>query len=1537
MKKRLLIFLAAILCFSHFSSFSITVFAQTADVTADEGWENATYDPSNRLLTNVDGGYSFKVNGSTLQYNGSAPVNAEHIVIPSSYNGIKITTVDSYVLNGRSNATSSAKSIIVSEGITRLSDNCFRNLENLVSINLPSTLNTIGDNSFADCASFEDFVLSNDNTAFTTDGRVLYSADKSVLYAYPAMLQSSSFTVPQSVSSLKPYAFSDARNLTEITFPENCSITELPAYCFHQCENVIDLKIPKSVTSLGNFCFNECKSLVEMVVPSGITVLPDYCFIWCINLKTLTFMGNITEFKQFSCGRLYALEELKFMSKTAPSVLGRVPFYGLPSSCIVYYPSNGTGYTDEAFRSIFNASQIYETLIGTPEAIGVQITGSGVIGQSVTGIYGEYYDPSNRPESGSVYTWERADDSAFTKNVTVIESGNILAGQSKTYTPTSEDEGKYIRFGVTAKNADIEDNTGETVYAYLSSSVRQPITVPAVSLISPYNGYKMHQNTALSLLASATCDNVEITKIEYYANNELIASSNAFPFESSWTPLDPGTYEIYAVAYNSIGEIGKSGIVSIKVYSLDESIESVSAEKWAYDFNSFTANDIYTSDTGLTLPGDLPPAVSIGAGATVTSASGIYGKNETDHCLEINSIEGNTSGVNISYDLSKLDAPINNVMFEAEIAVNSATETRNLFYYSTPKGKYISFQLGSDGSIGYYTDYDARVLKKIKDENGQNIQMQVDTWYKFGLLLDFQNGKLTFYMNDEELETIDCAAPYGFTSVSSVQIQNNHRITGNTATAYIDNLKLYQVQDSYVTSVITSPKDNNYFLTGSDVVFEGYAKDSRPGKAIDHIEIYANDTLINTVNGDSYSFIKNDLAPGKYTVTAKAISSDGLVGYSSSHKLTVSAASFPSTYGDDMLLQRNKELRLFGYGIDGAKVTASILGYTASATVLDGTWTITLPPLPTTKSTTLSISTNDGVTTVFNNVAVGELILCSGQSNVQLSLDKFSALKGEADKDYPDIRFYQQTVTSAKTPQTENETGRWQTATVFNSYEFSVYGYLTAKEFYLSQNGEVPVGVIYAAYGGSSINMWAPNDSFKNHPDTTSLSSGSTYYNKTVAPWTNFTIGHIIWYQGESNSNLTTPYEHMLTALIDGWREDFNDDTINVIVVMLPIYDYPAAFGGVRSAVGIRDAQWNVCENLENVETVVGIDTGEARNIHPSDKIPLAKRASLILEHFTNPDDTELVWKSPSFDKAVYDKDNNKVILYFKDTADGLKTSDNQPPRGFKIAGDDGVFKDIEAVIENNTIVIDTSSVIGTPKIRYAWESAPAGENGKSIINLVNSAGLPAAPFRTDRDVYHFKVRNDDGTYLEPINFSPITRDLTVSTLQNGKVTISVQAYDCEDSVTKTEIYCDGKLLGEAKPTGDNNYYTYTWTDAKEGTYSFYAVAYDEYGLTSLSNGSKTVMPKTYSFTISEQKNPLINLSGSFEQGITASAENADNCVLIVAAYRDGIITYLDISPSSKTINVSSSLIKDTNKVQAFLFEDTISIKPVCNTVCIEK
>jgi hypothetical protein len=326
-------------------------------------------------------------------------------------------------------------------------------------------------------------------------------------------------------------------------------------------------------------------------------------------------------------------------------------------------------------------------------------------------------------------------------------------------------------------------------------------------------------------------------------------------------------------------------------------------------------------------------------------------------------------------------------------------------------------------------------------------------------------------------------------------------------------------------------------------------------------------------------------------------------------------------------------------------------------------------------------------------------------------------------------------------------------------------------------------------------------------------------------------------------------YEKALTKYIDSIRDDWGDENIDFTIIQLPIYDYAKAYkNNIRTATEVRAAQWNVSERLENVETVVAIDTGDAVGIHPNDKLSLIERTATAIMHLINPTDESIIYKSPSY--ASHTLDGDKMIITFKDVAGGLKTKDGELPRGFKIAGDDNSFVDAEVTLDGNTIVVDTSGISGTPKVRYAWEDCPAlgSDNKTTTLNLINSAGLPMAPFRTDNERYMFKV-NSDGSFGEAVNFTPMVRKITAGTIINGSAPITINARDYDDEIVSVEVFVDGTSIGFAEKRNDSEY-SIILNNAEAGIHEVYAIATDTAGAASIkrdpSLGSNSVTPVVY-------------------------------------------------------------------------------------------
>lgn len=864
------------------------------------------------------------------------------------------------------------------------------------------------------------------------------------------------------------------------------------------------------------------------------------------------------------------------------------------------------------------------------------------------------------------------------------------------------------------------------------------------------------------------------------------------------------------------------------------------AEKWGYDFNEFTITDTYDKTNNEELPGTQAPSITYYNG-TITSAVGMYNREADDYHLSLTS---STSGesARIFHNIENLDEPVDNLVSELDVAFSTTTETRYINSYRTTASMN-GMVFSADGRIGYYDS--GSTIQYFKDENGDDLKYSAEEWYNIAVKFDFVNQTITYYLDGSNLGTVTPPNAVAMSKVSEICFKGLPN-KNDPGTVYFDNFKIYQEQASYVTSFVSSPKSRTY-LAGESITFEGYAKNAIGDIA--QIIFNIDDEQAYVTEDSTYSFTKSDITPGHHKLVVTAVSSDGVTGSSDEIEFVVANYAMPTVYSDGMILQRNKPIKIGGTGINGKTITASINGSSASATVSDGRFEIILPEQSAVKSTELTIE-SDGVTASYNT-AIGEVILCNGQSNMAYYLSQFSSLQPLSDKDYEDIHLFKQDITKSSTPQTDIPTGYWVSATQVEAIYFSAFGFGTGVKLYKALDEEIPIGLVSAAEGGTGIQQWIANDVLATDPDTSVIKTNSTDYNCMVAPLTkSYTVGHVIWYQGEANTNMNQSYEKALTKYIDSLRDDWDDENITFTIIQLPIYDYASAYkSNVRTATEVRAAQWNVSERLNNVATVVAIDTGDATGIHPNDKLPLVERTSTAIMRFINPTDESIIYKSPSY--ASYTLDDDTMTIMFKDVADGLKTNDGEAPRGFKIAGDDNDFVDAEVTLEGNTIIVDTSAVTGTPKVRYAWEDCPVlgSDNKTTTLNLVNSAGLPMAPFRTDNERYMFKV-NSDGTFGDAVNFTPMVRKITSGYIINGTAPIIINARDYDDEITQVEVFVDGTSIGTAEKIGDAEY-KILWDTATAGEHEIYAIATDSLGTTSIKRdstlGTNSVSPVKYS------------------------------------------------------------------------------------------
>jgi sialate O-acetylesterase len=228
-------------------------------------------------------------------------------------------------------------------------------------------------------------------------------------------------------------------------------------------------------------------------------------------------------------------------------------------------------------------------------------------------------------------------------------------------------------------------------------------------------------------------------------------------------------------------------------------------------------------------------------------------------------------------------------------------------------------------------------------------------------------------------------------------------------------------------------------------------------------------------------------------------------------------------------------------------------------------------------------------------------------------------------------------------------------------------------------------------------------------------------YNAMIAPLLNYKIKGVIWYQGESNADRPADYSKLLSALINDWRKNWNEDNLPFLVVQLPNFmeakDQPSESGWAM----LREAQLKALA-LPNTGMAVTIDIGEWNDIHPLDKKDVGKRVALAAEKVAY--NESVVYSGPIYKSMSIE--GNKIILSFSNEGSGLVAKGNEGLKSFAIAGADKKFVWAKAKIEEDKVVVWNDNISSPIAVRYAWADNPAG------ANLYNKEDLPASPFRTD-------------------------------------------------------------------------------------------------------------------------------------------------------------------------------------------------------------
>jgi len=459
--------------------------------------------------------------------------------------------------------------------------------------------------------------------------------------------------------------------------------------------------------------------------------------------------------------------------------------------------------------------------------------------------------------------------------------------------------------------------------------------------------------------------------------------------------------------------------------------------------------------------------------------------------------------------------------------------------------------------------------------------------------------------------------------------------------------------------------------------------------------------------------------------------------------------TLPAIFGDNMVLQQQVAVPVWGWAAPGANVTVKFAGQTKSTHVeADGKWLVKLGKL---KASCLpqSLVIESGGTKAFTNILVGEVWLGSGQSNMEkpigLQPGQKPVLNYEQElsaANYPNIRIFQvEKMLSARPRQDLEKYHGWQecSSNALNSISFSAAAYFFGREIHTNLN--VPVGLIESSWGGTRIEPWTPLAGFQSVPALARIqppdfgankipnTAPTVLYNAMIAPITGFALRGALWYQGESNRG-DTNYDLKMSALIGGWRKLWNEGDFPFYFVQIAPFKYLKNLTNYSADTDPLPHFWvqqaRAARQIKHTGMVVTTDlVDDLSDIHPRDKASVGHRLALLALAETY--GREVPAKSPALARLKIA--GNKAVLKFEHTHGGLVSKDNQPLTWFTIAGSDGKFMPAEAkIVGKDTVEVCAVGVDQPVAVRFAW-------NQIAQPNLFNAAGLPAEPFSTQDPV----------------------------------------------------------------------------------------------------------------------------------------------------------------------------------------------------------
>ena len=467
----------------------------------------------------------------------------------------------------------------------------------------------------------------------------------------------------------------------------------------------------------------------------------------------------------------------------------------------------------------------------------------------------------------------------------------------------------------------------------------------------------------------------------------------------------------------------------------------------------------------------------------------------------------------------------------------------------------------------------------------------------------------------------------------------------------------------------------------------------------------------------------------------------------------------PPTYGDGMVLQRERPLTICGGANAGELVTVSFNGQTlrTNATT-EGTWRAVFPPQTAGGPYTLDIQAESGRLT-FHNVWTGEVWLCSGQSNMAFPLDK--CVTAEKDINHashqPLVHLYDMrpiaptsnTAWSPKVLEAVNQLhyfspGQWSCDNPRDAARFSAIAYHFGR--HLADSLQCPVGLICNAVGGATTESWVDRTTLEyeypailynwrksnyiqpwaleraavnlrnsKHPLQRHPFEPAYLFESGILPLKDYALRGVIWYQGESNAHNLEIHEQLFPLLVNSWRRFWNDEALDFHFVQL------SSITSRPSWPSFRDSQRRMAQKLTHTWMTVSSDLGNATDVHPRQKAEIGQRLALSALRHTY-QWQQIVPSGPELIDIQYQGDCARLSFRY---GEGLHPAQGEKLIGFEIAGSDGIYYPAQATITSEGVTLCSPAVKIAKTVRYAWQPFSNG-------NLVNAQGMPASTFKDE-------------------------------------------------------------------------------------------------------------------------------------------------------------------------------------------------------------